>query len=136
MIYLFKGSKLPQIELTSKMTVNEQFMVIRDAKQEHRTADLCFENTQDLADLRREIFSYRFKDKPRYSLVRKMLWKLRQKDAAPADCTTSQSQRSTSKSNKSSKSPSQKDSFDKLKSKLVDLTSVYTKDCLATSASD
>ena len=136
MVYLFKGAKLPQIELTSKMTVNEQFMVIRDAKQDHRTADLCFENTQDLADLRREIFSYRFKDQPRYSLLRKMLWKLREKDAAAVDCTRSKSRRSTIKSNISSKSPSQVDSYDKMKSKLLNLTSLYTKDSLATSASD
>ena len=62
------------------MSVNEQFMTIRDAKQEFRTADLCYENTEELAEVKREIFGYRFKDKPRYSVIRKMLWRLRKQD--------------------------------------------------------
>ena len=39
----------------------------------HKTQDLCFGNTKDFDKLKREIFGYRFKDEPDYTLLKQML---------------------------------------------------------------
>ena len=41
----------------------------------------CYENTADLADFKREVFGYHFKDTPDYERLRDMLISLRDQHA-------------------------------------------------------
>ena len=71
MIYMLKGGKMPGFGRRTNLTNgNGDFRLIFDAKKLMRTSDLCFENTYDLNKLKREIFSYHFKDKPNYDILR------------------------------------------------------------------
>ena len=60
-------------EVDSESIVEEAFQKFYEFKDMHKTQDLCFGNTKDFDKLKREIFGYRFKDEPDYSLLKQML---------------------------------------------------------------
>ena len=49
---------------------NGAFQIIYQAKKKMKTKDLCSDNTHDLNKFKREVFSYHFKDKPNYEILR------------------------------------------------------------------
>ena len=49
------------------------FKKILNVKVVQNTKDLCFGNTLDFLKFKREVFGYRFKDKPDYALLKQML---------------------------------------------------------------
>lgn len=79
-VYLFKKGNLPGTTCDEDTDVNEEFKIIRDAKMNQTTKDVCFGNTKDLAAFKREVFSYRFKDLPNYENLRKLLIQLRDQE--------------------------------------------------------
>ena len=90
-VYLFKKGNLPGTTCDEETDVNEEFKIIRDAKMNQTTKDVCFGNTKDLAAFKREVFSYRFKDLPNYENLRKLLIQLRDQETQkmrPATSTT------------------------------------------------
>lgn len=65
----------------SKDNLDQSFSTIYNIKKNHRTSDLCFGNTAQLKEFKREVFSYHFKDEPDYNQLRAILTKLKdQKD--------------------------------------------------------
>ena len=81
-VYLLKGGNLPGTNLKTNTDVNKEFQIIRDVKMKQRTADICFGNTKGLSTFKREVFSYRFKDEPRYEYLRDLLSQLLAKETA------------------------------------------------------
>ena len=51
-------------------------MEIKEAKTSQRVKDVCFDNTRELSKFMREVFSYHFKDTPRYDYLRSLLHNL------------------------------------------------------------
>jgi len=51
-------------------------MDIKEAKSSQRVKDVCFDNTKELSKFMREVFSYHFKDTPRYDYLRSLLQNL------------------------------------------------------------
>ena len=51
-------------------------MEIKEAKTSQRVKDVCFDNTRELSKFMREVFSYHFKDTPRYDYLRSLLQNL------------------------------------------------------------
>ena len=76
LVYLLKGGNLPGTNLKNNADVNKEFQMIRDAKMKQRTNDICFGNTKGLSTFKREVFSYRFRDEPRYEFLRDLLSQL------------------------------------------------------------
>lgn len=73
MVYMLKRGNLPGLNIKDDTDVNEEFKIVRDAKQNQTSKDLCYGNTQDLKAFKREVFSYRYKDEPNYEQLRDML---------------------------------------------------------------
>ena len=48
---------------------------IKKLKAALKTKDLCFGTSECLSDFKKEVFSYRFKDEPRYNHLREILTK-------------------------------------------------------------
>ena len=93
LVYLMKGGNLPGTSLANSTDVNQEFQHIRDVKIKQRTHDLCFGNTKGLTNFKREVFSYRFKDEPRYDYLRDLLTQLRDNSESEArPCSTMSSQ--------------------------------------------
>lgn len=84
LVYLFKRGNLPGTTVPADTDVNDEFKIIRDAKINQSTKDVCFGNTKDLTSFKREVFGYRFKDEPKYEHLRQMLRELRDKETAKA----------------------------------------------------
>ena len=64
---------MPGIKLTRNDDPNEQFTAVMQARLSQKTRDLCFGNTASLENFKREVFSYRFQDKPNYEKLSGML---------------------------------------------------------------
>ena len=78
LIYLIRKGELPKIDIYAQCERNESFRRIRDAKLSYKLKDMCNESdgTAELEEFVREIFSYRYKDEPRYDKLRKILTSL------------------------------------------------------------
>lgn len=66
---------MPKIDIYAKVSRNESFRRIRDAKLSYKMHDLCnrVDGTAELEDFVREVFSYRFTDEPNYDKLRMLL---------------------------------------------------------------
>ena len=76
LVFLINKGNIPGVNIYNQSeNRHDTFIEIRDAKMAHEIKVLCDEKlgTEDLEDFVREIFSYRFKDKPRYGVLREML---------------------------------------------------------------
>lgn len=80
LVFMFKSCQMPGFDIHDKENKNKQFTKIRDVKQSQRLGDLCFGNTKSLSRFMREVFSYRFKDTPRYDYLRGLLQDLISQD--------------------------------------------------------
>ena len=76
LVFLVNKGNIPGVKIYNQSeNRHDTFIEIRDAKVAHDIEELCNEKlgTEDLEDFVREIFSYRFKDKPRYGVLREIL---------------------------------------------------------------
>lgn len=73
LVFMFKGGEMPGFDIHDKKNKSKQFNTIRNVKMSQKLSDLCFDNTKKLSKFMREIFSYRFKDTPRYDYLRDLL---------------------------------------------------------------
>lgn len=64
---------MPGFDIRERHDTSLQFNTIRNVKQSERRRDLCFGNTSELSKFMKEVFSYRFKDTPRYDYLRELL---------------------------------------------------------------
>lgn len=79
-VFMFKRGQMPGFDIHDDEDKNKQFKTIRDVKFKYRASDLCCDNTKELIRFMREVFSYRFKDTPRYDYLRGLLRELLEKD--------------------------------------------------------
>ena len=81
-VYMLKGGIIPGFgSRKNDSELYEDFELIYNIKKSKKTKKFCFENTADLADFKREIFGYHFKDTPDYERLRNMLITLRDSDS-------------------------------------------------------
>ena len=71
LVFMIRGGSMPGFKIDNKVDKNEQFKKIKEAKESQRLRDVCFDNTRELSKFMREVFSYRFKDTPRYDYLRR-----------------------------------------------------------------
>jgi hypothetical protein len=92
MIYLIRRGTLPKVDIYNKVSRNESFRRIRDAKLSYKMSDLCnrSEGTGELEDFVREVFSYRFQDEPNYDKLRVMIDILASKYDPSVKCRNTQ----------------------------------------------
>jgi len=76
LVFMIRGGSMPGFEIDNRVDKNQQFRTIKAAKESQRLKDVCFDNTSELSQFMREVFSYRFKDTPRYEFLRNMLKEL------------------------------------------------------------
>jgi hypothetical protein len=51
----------------------DAFKLARNAKETHTISDLCCKNAQVMTKFAKEVFSYNFKETPKYDKLRKIL---------------------------------------------------------------
>lgn len=73
MIYILNNGKLSGIDLESQMSSFEAFKSTKKAKQNHSIADLCCDRASIMNKFANEVFSYKFKDTPKYAKLRQLL---------------------------------------------------------------
>lgn len=76
LVFLINKGNIPGVNIYNQSeNRHDTFVEIRDSKLAHDIESLCDEKfgTEDLEDFVREVFSYRFKDKPRYGVLREIL---------------------------------------------------------------
>ena len=78
LVYFFKRGKIPE-------SSDSQNIVYGNNKKDYRASleELCYDNTEDLKEFMTEVFSYRFKDTPRYDYLRDILVSLRNGNTTP-----------------------------------------------------
>ena len=64
---------MPALRMDSQVDVTEELNRIKLAKKSLKVDDLCFGESKDLADFHNEVFSYEFKDEPKYDYLRRLL---------------------------------------------------------------
>ena len=75
---MLKGGQIPgHFGYNLDDSIEKDFEIIFKVKFTQKTKDLCFGNTSDFRQFKKEIFGYRFKDTPDYTLLRRMLEKVR-----------------------------------------------------------
>lgn len=73
LVFMVRGGSMPGFEIDNRVDKNQQFRTIKAVKESQRLRDVCFDNTSELSAFMREVFSYRFKDTPRYDYLRSLL---------------------------------------------------------------
>lgn len=77
--FLLHQGNIPGIDLPTSLEhkssgkQRECFERIKEAKSRLRSRDLCTGRSRKLKEFKKEIFSYHFKDEPRYGVLREML---------------------------------------------------------------
>ena len=71
---------MPGLDMPLSSDASNKMVQILNYRQSQRTDDLCYENSKRLQPFKKEVFSYQFKDKPNYSLLRTMLEELKQRE--------------------------------------------------------
>ena len=71
---------MPGLDLPLNQDSANKMSQILNYRQNQRTDDLCYENSKRLQAFKKEVFSYQFKDKPNYELLRTMLEELKQRE--------------------------------------------------------
>ena len=81
LIFLCNRGSLPKLDMYGDKDHYDMFKETRDVKLAYKMRDLCNEDagTQELEEFVREVFSYRFKDRPNYDKLRQSLRSLYQK---------------------------------------------------------
>ena len=105
LVYILKNGQMPGFDIQAKQDTNKQFNTIRNVKQNEGLHDICFGNTADLGKFMKEVFSYRFKDTPRYDYLRNLLQKLIVKENSkvqPEDNSTALPEQNTAPSERAS----------------------------------
>ena len=77
LVFLFKEGAMPGIDSQDFDDTAELFEHVKNVRQVQKTADLCFGNTQNLYNFKKEVFGYRFNEKPAYDKLRSILCELR-----------------------------------------------------------
>lgn len=73
LVYILKKGQVPNYTINYDGNKNSEFKKILEMRKIEEPKDLCFDNTQGLAEFHSEVFSYRFKDEPRYDYLRGLL---------------------------------------------------------------
>ena len=76
MVYLLHKGRLSAFHVDYDVNLIDEFNRIRQAKEAFTVDDLCFDNSIKLKEFHDEVFSYGFKDKPRYDYLRELLQNL------------------------------------------------------------
>jgi len=74
-------------------------------------ADLCFGNTKELSSFMKEVFSYRFKDTPRYDYLIDLLLDLINSDESTSEKASAESRSEDSTDGSSNRSTNQDNSL-------------------------
>ena len=63
------------MEVDLEADKSKELQRIKELKAALKTKDLCFGASECLFDFKKEVFSYRFEDEPRYDYLRELLTK-------------------------------------------------------------
>ena len=70
--------------MDTHVDVAEELNRIKLAKQSLKVDDFCYSDSMDLASFYKEVFSYEFKDEPRYDYLRTLLLEQWNKNITPS----------------------------------------------------
>lgn len=86
LIFIMNKGQLLDLSPQDLGNQSESMMVLRKKKKEHTLAELCSGRSSDLGEFIREVFSYRFQDRPNYEKLSNMLQELVRKEKEAEQC--------------------------------------------------
>ena len=77
LVFLLQKGAMPGLDGKLHSDLIKKLGQIRNYRKNQKTDDLCFENTKQLRAFKKEVFAYRFQDKPNYNRLREILLQLK-----------------------------------------------------------